>query len=99
MIRFTSAGRRILMLVVTLGAIAAADSVSIVEAQAWPLEAKGCYFHRGHRYCGRYCYWEADGRRYCRERFDEAYPQGGYYLYDHMPVDRRHLGRRRVYLH
>lgn len=41
-----------------------------------PGEARGCYFYRGRRHCGRYCYIEVDGKRYCRERAREAYPQG-----------------------
>ena len=40
-----------------------------------PLEAIGCYFHRGRRYCGRYCYWEVNGKRYCQERERDAFPQ------------------------
>lgn len=40
-----------------------------------PLEALGCYFHRGRRHCGRYCYWEVNGMRYCQERERDAFPQ------------------------
>ncbi len=40
------------------------------------VEARGCYFYRGRRTCGRYCYIEVDGKRYCRDRPREAYPQG-----------------------
>lgn len=39
-------------------------------------EGMGCYWYRQRQYCGRYCYREVDGRRYCRERAREAYPQG-----------------------
>jgi hypothetical protein len=37
--------------------------------------AKGCYWYRQKQYCGRYCYIEANGIRYCREREPEAFPQ------------------------
>ncbi len=42
-----------------------------------PLEARGCYYHRGREYCGRYCYIEVNGRRYCQERARNAVPQAG----------------------
>lgn len=35
----------------------------------------GCYFYREREYCGRYCYWEVNGKRYCRERAREAHSQ------------------------
>lgn len=40
-----------------------------------PTEARGCYYYRGRQTCGRYCYIEVDGNRYCRERARDAYPQ------------------------
>ena len=40
-----------------------------------PLEAKGCYYYRGRRTCGSYCYWEVNGHRYCQTRDHDAYPQ------------------------
>lgn len=43
-------------------------------------EASGCYFSRGRMYCGRYCYWEINGKRYCQRRARDAYPQGEFYL-------------------
>lgn len=49
------------------------------------LEARGCYYYRGRQHCGRYCYWEVNGRRYCREREDEAHPQGFVYGYEAEP--------------
>jgi hypothetical protein len=43
-------------------------------------EGRGCYWYRGAMTCSRYCYLEVDGRRYCRERSSEAFPQHlGYY--------------------
>lgn len=42
-----------------------------------PLEAQGCYFYRGRRWCGRYCYYEINGKRYCQRREREAVPQAG----------------------
>ena len=41
-----------------------------------PGEAVGCYWERGRQYCGRYCYWEVNGRRYCQRRERLAVPQG-----------------------
>lgn len=38
-------------------------------------EGRGCYWYRQRQYCGRYCYTEINGQRYCREREREAYPQ------------------------
>ena len=38
-------------------------------------EGRGCYWYRQREYCGRYCYVEANGRRYCQERERRAYPQ------------------------
>ncbi len=35
----------------------------------------GCYWYRGREFCGRYCYWEVNGKRYCREREREAHSQ------------------------
>ena len=43
-----------------------------------PLQADGCYYYRERRYCGRYCYYEVNGRRYCQPREREASPQAGY---------------------
>lgn len=42
--------------------------------------AHGCYYHRGRRYCARYCYWEVNGKRYCQERRRQAHPQAYYFL-------------------
>lgn len=39
-------------------------------------DERGCYWVRGRRYCGRYCYWEVNGRRYCHDRERLAEPQG-----------------------
>ena len=38
-------------------------------------ETRGCYWYRQRQFCSRYCYTEVDGRRFCREREREAYPQ------------------------
>lgn len=54
-----------------------------------PLEAKGCYYYRQHRYCGRYCYYEANGMRYCQPRAREAYPQAPIELEEAAPQHRR----------
>lgn len=41
-----------------------------------PGEAVGCYWDRGRQFCGHYCYWEVNGRRYCHKREEVALPQG-----------------------
>lgn len=38
--------------------------------------AVGCYYHRGRRFCSRYCYIEVNGLEYCHDRQSEAFPQG-----------------------
>ncbi|MBY0226282.1 MAG: hypothetical protein K2Q28_10800 [Hyphomicrobium sp.] len=40
-----------------------------------PPEARGCYFERGRRFCGAYCYWEVNGKRYCQRRERDAHSQ------------------------
>jgi hypothetical protein len=51
-----------------------------------PLEARGCYYRRGREYCGRYCYIEVNGRRYCQERRRDAVPQAGIgYFWEPVP--------------
>ncbi|CAA2142689.1 hypothetical protein [Hyphomicrobium sp. ghe19] len=42
-------------------------------------EHRGCYWMRQREYCGRYCYTEVNGQRYCTERERSAYPQGPFY--------------------
>jgi hypothetical protein len=39
-------------------------------------EGVGCVWYRQRLDCSRYCYVEVNGKRYCREREREAYPQG-----------------------
>ena len=48
-----------------------------VEWAPSPLEFRGCYYYRGREHCGRYCYLEINGKRYCQERYREAHPQAG----------------------
>jgi hypothetical protein len=60
-------------------------------------EAVGCYWVRGHQYCGSYCYWEVNGRRYCQRREGRATPQGAWiddYILDESlsPLYRRPYG-------
>lgn len=43
-----------------------------------PGEAVGCYWDRGRQFCGHYCYWEVNGRRYCQKREEIALPQGAW---------------------
>jgi hypothetical protein len=40
-----------------------------------PLEAGGCYYYRGRQWCGRYCYTEVNGKRYCQRWKRDAHPQ------------------------
>lgn len=40
-----------------------------------PTEGRGCYFYRGREYCGSYCYWEVNGKRYCQQRLRHAHSQ------------------------
>ncbi|WP_295557652.1 hypothetical protein [uncultured Hyphomicrobium sp.] len=60
-----------------------------VEAPAFQTEARGCYYRRGREYCGRYCYIEINGRRYCQERSRDAVPQASYYELWPAPDARR----------
>lgn len=53
---------------------------------AGPLEARGCYWIRERQYCGRYCYTENDGRRFCRHRSYFAVPQTPQEIFE-APVD------------
>ena len=48
-------------------------------------DQKGCYWARGRQYCSRYCYWEANGRRYCHDREALAFPTGDPYVQPHLP--------------
>jgi hypothetical protein len=48
---------------------------SVVWFYEPPLEGRGCYWYHQHQFCGRYCYTDLDGRRYCREDAREAVPQ------------------------
>lgn len=38
-------------------------------------EGRGCYFYRGREFCGSYCYWEVNGKRYCQRRLRDAHSQ------------------------
>ena len=42
-----------------------------------PTEGRGCYYDRGEEYCGSYCYWEINGKRYCQRRLRDAHSQAG----------------------
>lgn len=62
------------------GALAQAAEVQYRRAPAHvvelpPPEARGCYYYRGRRYCGAYCYWEVNGKRYCQRRERDAHSQ------------------------
>lgn len=40
-----------------------------------PPEKRGCYYYRNREYCGSYCYWEVNGKRYCQRRERDAHSQ------------------------
>ncbi len=44
-------------------------------AESGPPGGIGCYWYRGRSHCGRYCYIEVDGARYCTERLRDAHSQ------------------------
>jgi hypothetical protein len=60
-------------------------------------EASGCYFSRGQMFCGRYCYIEINGKRYCQVRERDAFPQGEVYIEESLvgPSRYRHRSPRR----
>jgi hypothetical protein len=62
-------------------------------------EASGCYFSRGEMYCGRYCYIEIDGKRYCQPRERDAYPQGHVYIEESLVGPRSYRQRHRHHRH
>jgi hypothetical protein len=65
---------------------------SFVEVPVVPIEARGCYYRRGREYCGRFCYVEINGRRYCQERRRDAVPQASFYeIWPPLPSDGRRL--------
>jgi hypothetical protein len=59
-------------------------------------EANGCYFSRGEMFCGRYCYIEINGKRYCQLRERDAYPQGEVYIEDSIVPLRRSRHHRHI---
>lgn len=74
---------RIVMLVLLFAGPAVAGG-SLKDGQgegafAGPIFVRGCYWHRGERYCSTYCYQEINGNRYCNTRESEAVPQGDPY--------------------
>lgn len=48
-------------------------------------DQRGCYWRRGVRICSRYCYWEADGRRYCQDHERAAHPTGDPWFVPYPP--------------
>jgi hypothetical protein len=70
---------------VGLSLVDPASAHRLHRSYAWAMdgpEASGCYFSRGHMFCGRYCYTEINGKRYCQPRERDAYPQGEFYIED-----------------
>jgi hypothetical protein len=68
----------LLIMMVPQGAAATSRLDRQFDRPLYPVEAKGCYFRRGREYCGRYCYIEVNGKRYCQERLRDAVPQAGF---------------------
>lgn len=58
-------------------------------------QAHGCYYYRGRRYCARYCYWEVNGKRYCRDRLRRAHSQWYYPLEEEARAPEHHYRRPR----
>lgn len=56
---------------------ASAQLRRLPEAVAVPPagERIGCYWYRQLEHCSRFCYWEVNGKRYCREREHDAWSQ------------------------
>ena len=54
------------------GDVYTAPAVQSFDAR---LEARGCTWYRQRQTCGRYCYTEVNGKRYCQEREHDAHPQ------------------------
>jgi hypothetical protein len=86
------------------GALAGFAVASAADAHRWEHpytwdgpEASGCYFSRGEKFCGRYCYIEINGKRYCQPRERNAYPQGEVYIEDSIvPLQRSHHRRHTI---
>ena len=56
-----------------------------------PTEGRGCYYDQGREFCGSYCYWEINGKRYCQPRLRDAHSQAGpehFYLAEPRPYGR-----------
>jgi hypothetical protein len=75
-----------------------ADAHRLARAYDWGgHESGGCYFSRGEMFCGRYCYIEVNGKRYCQPRERDAYPQGEVYIEDTVvPLRRSHHHRHTI---
>lgn len=73
------------------GALGNPRTERFVEVPVFPTEARGCYYRRGREYCGRYCYIELNGRRYCQERRRDAVPQASFDEIWLPPEDARRL--------
>ncbi len=78
----------LLLIAATIGLAAGAAAAQRRGPPAWigsappPLEAAGCYFYRGRQYCGRYCYVEVNGKRYCQRFERDAVPQGAVEIFE-----------------
>ena len=67
-----------LLLLATAGALPAQAQLRRLPERVTVLPAGeriGCYWYHQREYCSRYCYWEINGKRYCRERERDAWSQ------------------------
>jgi hypothetical protein len=93
-------GLAALVLAVVIVPAAASDRPRPIRAAPFydvrPGEAVGCYWDRGRQFCGHYCYWEVNGRRYCQRREEIAVPQGAW-IDDYVLDEGRSTAYRRPY--
>lgn len=65
----------LVFLISVADAIAGGPRMAPRGPEAGPIGGVGCYWYRQRSHCGRYCYIEADGARYCTERQRDAHSQ------------------------
>lgn len=70
--------RAVVLLVMSIATGVSAEEIRRLPSRVAVLpetEKVGCYWYRQREFCTRYCYWEVNGKRYCREREREAFSQ------------------------
>jgi hypothetical protein len=74
--------------------IAGGDVIEEYIDPVAPTEGRGCYYYRGREFCGTYCYWEINGKRYCTSRLRHAHSQAGpEHIYEAEPRPYRYPPR------